>query len=416
MDACGNLFIPDSFNYRVRKVSTSGVITTVAGNGNYGYSGDGGAATNATLNFPWGVAVDAWGNLFIADHQNNRIREVSTNGIITTVVGGGQYYGGPATNVSLSGPQGLAIDASGNCFFAEEGNSLIGKLSTNGFVTLVTGDGIGGFSGDGGPATYATVYLPNDVALDTSGDLFIADTENGRIREVSTNGIITTVAGNGIWAFSGDGGSATNASLYLPSSVALDASGNLFIADTDNNRIRMVNTNGIITTMAGTGYQPGGFFGDGGPATNALLYVPNGVAVDTSGNLFISDGGNQRIRKVTNTQGPTLALNDVTAADVGNYQVVVTGPGISATSSVANLIVATSPLIYNTVANSDGSLALSFVSQPGSTNVVLCTTNLSAPVLWQPLGTNIAGANGDWQFTDTNTPSYQSRFYRSLMQ
>ncbi|HUA36851.1 MAG TPA: hypothetical protein VMA35_00470 [Candidatus Sulfopaludibacter sp.] len=416
LDASGDLFIPDSMSNRIRKVNTSGIITTVAGNGNYGFSGDGGPATNAALFIPTGVALDASGDLFISDNGNNRIREVDTNGIITTVAGGGNGYG-PATNHSLLCPEGLTTDASGNCFFADEGDSVIYKLSTNGFLTVVVGGGPGGFSGDGGPAIYASIYYPFDVVFDTSGNLFIADTENSRVREVNTNGIITTVAGNGVWAYTGDegdGGPATNASFYLPTSVALDDSGNLFIVDGDRNRIRMVNTNGIITTVAGTGYA--GYFGDGGPATNALLYTPTGVVVDTSGNLFISDGNNCCIRKVTNTQGPSLALNNVSPANAGNYQAVVTDSSGSVTSSIASLVVTASPLIYQAAQNIDGSVTLNCVSQPGSTNTVLCATNLSPPVSWVPISTNLAGASGQWQFTDTNTAGCLVRFYRSQMQ
>ena len=409
VDTSGNLFIPDFFNNRVRKVSTSGIITTVAGGGG---GGDGGAATNASLDLPQGVAMDVSGNLFIADHDNNRVRKVSTSGIITTVAGNGTsgYLGdgGAATNANLS-PTGVAVDASGNLFIADQDNSRVRKVSTNGIITTIAG---GGGGGDGGAAANASLSHPFDVKIDSYGNLFIADTVNQRIRKVSTNGIINTVAGGGS---GGDGGAATNASLNYPSGVALDNAGNIFIADTDNHCIRKVDTNGIITTVAGNrGYS--GNYGDGGPATNALFYYTYGIAVDASGNLFVSDEANKRIRKVTNTQGPSLALNNLTLTDAGSYQVVVIGSSGSVTSSVANLIVATSPLIYQTVANSDRSLSLNFVSQPNSTNVVLCATNLSPPVVWQSLSTNIAGANGDWQFTDINAVNYQTRFYRSVTQ
>jgi hypothetical protein len=407
VDTSGNLFIPDSLNGLIRKVSADGIIATVAGGGS---GGDGGPATNASLSFVSSVAVDIAGNLFIADHGNNRVRKVSTSGIITTVAGNGTsgYLGdgGAATNANLS-PTGIAVDAFGNLLIADQDNSRVRKVSTNGIISLIAG---GGGGGDGGAAANASLSHPFDVKIDSHGNLFIADTVNQRIRKVSTNGIITTVAGGG---GGGDGGAATNASLNYPSGVAVDNAGNIFIADTDNHCVRKVDTNGIITTVAGNrGYS--GNYGDGGPATNALFYYTYGVAVDASGNLFISDEANKRIRKVTNTRGPSLALNDLTLADAGGYQVVVTGSGGSVTSSVANLIVTTSPLIYRAVVTSNGSFALNFVSQPGSTNIVLCATNLSPPVLWQPLSTNLAGAEGDWQFTDTNAPHYQSRFYRSL--
>jgi sugar lactone lactonase YvrE len=326
----------------------------------------------------------------------------------------------------------VAVDAAGNLFIADAFNLRIRKVSTNGIITTVAGNGSGGFSNDGGPATNATLSSPYGVAVDATGNLFIADTYNGRIREVSTNGIITTVAGDsgifpavvasasdGSLAYASDSGPATNAWLDRPFGVAVDAAGNLFIADTYNYRICRVDTQGMITTVAGIGpgYPVyGSYSGDGGPAINANLNYPYGVAVDASGNLFIADSSNNRIRKVTTTQGPALALNNVTAANAGNYQVVVTGPSGSVTSSVVSLIVASSPLIYQTVHHSDGSIALHFLSRPNSTNVVLWTTNLTPPVLWQPLSTNLVGANGNWQYTDTNAASYQTRFYRSLTQ
>ncbi len=198
-----------------------------------------------------------------------------------------------------------------------------------------------------------------------------------------------------------------------PYRTAVDAAGNLFIVDFGHNRVRKVNTSGVITTVAGNGVA--GFSGDGGPATTKeMLNTPYGVAVDIFGNVFIADSNNNRIRKVTNTQGPALALNDVTPANSGNYQVVVTGPGGSVTSSAAILTVTTSPLIYGAIRNADGSLTLSFASPPHSTNIVLSTASLTPPVNWQPLSTNVAGFDGDWQYTDTNISSSSMRFYRSL--
>ena len=235
-----------------------------------------------------------------------------------------------------------------------------------------------------------------------------------RIRKVDTNGILMTVAGNGANGYSGDGGTATNASLNGPRGVAVDGYGNLFIADSGNGRIREVNTDGIITTVAGGGPVPGDAGPpDGVPATNAWLFFPYGVAIDVAGNLFIADTDDGRVRKVTNTQGPVLALNEVTTADAGNYQVVVTGPGGRVTSRSATLTVATSPLVYALVPHADGSVTLDFASVPGSTNVVLCATNLLPPIVWQSLSTNVAGADGDWQYADTNIAGLSARFYRS---
>ena len=235
------------------------LITTVAGNGVQGYSGDGGAATNASLSYPSGVAVDASGNLFIADYYNNRIRQVDSSGLITTVAGNGTAAysgdGGPATNASLSYPSDLALDANGNLFIADTQNSVIRQVDTNGLITTVAGNGTAAYSGDGGVATNASLSYPSGVAVDASGDLFIADRNNHCIRQVDTNGLITTVAGDGAQGYSGDGAAATNANLSYPSGVAVDASGNLLIADTGNQCIRQVDTNGLITTVAGNGTQ-----------------------------------------------------------------------------------------------------------------------------------------------------------------
>ncbi len=312
---------PFSYQWQLNGTNLpNGIITTVAGGGGY-YPGDGGAATNAELYWPGGVAVDASGDLFIADSENNVIREVGTNGIITTVAGNGYTTpygyggfsgdGGAATNAELNLSEGVAVDATGNLFIADTDNERIRKVGTNGIITTVAGNGTNGYAGDGGAATNAELAYPAGVAVDAIGNLFIADSGNNRIRKVGTNGIITTVAGNGYTneygqgGYSGDGGAATNAELNYPYGVAVDTIGNLFIADLGNNRIRKVGTNGIITTVAGNGYTTpygyGGFSGDGGAATNAELYRPEGVAVDATGNLFIADSGNNASAKWAST-------------------------------------------------------------------------------------------------------------------
>jgi uncharacterized protein (TIGR03437 family) len=328
VDSSGNLFIVDTRNSRIRKVSASGIITTVAGNGTAGSSGDGGPATSASL-APYGVAVDSSGNLFIGD--NSRIRKVSASGIITTVAGnygcGFSGDGGPATSALLCSPGGIAVDGSGNLFIADTSNQRIRKISASGIITTVAGNGVveagsfgnaGGFSGDGGPATSASLNNPGSVAVDSSGNLFIVDTNNNRIRKVSASGIITTVAGNGIIGFSGDSGPATSASFYYPSDVAVDGLGNLLIADPWNNRIRKVSSGGTITTVAGsgaTGPGAGGFSGDGGPATSALLAQPFGVAVDGSGSLYVADTDNNRIREVPVPPAPSITSGGIVPVD-----------------------------------------------------------------------------------------------------
>ncbi len=308
LDVSMNIYVADLTNQRIRKINTSGIISTVAGNGYAGFSGDGGPATNAEIYNPAAVIVDTAGNLYISDLYNSRVRKVDVSGIITTIVGNGisgfSGDGGPATAAEINA-FGLALDASGNIYIADCGNQCIRKVAKSGIISTVAGNTVNGFSGDGGQATAAELYCPIGVALDASGNIYIADECNDRIRKVNTSGIITTIAGGGSTGL-GDGGLAINAELYYPYGVALDGLGNVYIADLDNERIREVNTSGIITTVAGNGYgapSSGRFSGDGGQATSAELWGPHGVALDVANNLYISDAGNDRIRKVTSITG-----------------------------------------------------------------------------------------------------------------
>ena len=296
VDAAGNLYIADSGNHRVRKVDAAGTIATVAGTGTPGNSGDGGPAARAQLYTPSGVAVDRSGGLYITDTINNQLRKVSAAGIIGTLVGGATGDGGPGVFAPLNGPSRTARDGAGNLYVSDGGNHRVRKIAPGGVVTTVAGTGESGYSGDNGAAIGAQLSLPMAVAVDAGGNLYIADTNNHRIRKVSAGGLIATVAGNGIAGSSGDGGPATAASLRSPYGLALDAAGNLYIADTYNSRIRMVDTSGTIATVAGTGVP--GQSADGALATAAQLAFPYGVAVDAAGNLFIADSNNYRICKV----------------------------------------------------------------------------------------------------------------------
>jgi hypothetical protein len=301
IDGAGNVYISDNGNNRIRKINTSGIISTLAGNGTPGFSGDGGAATAAELYGPSGVATDRAGNIYIDDYSNNCIRKINTSGIISTFAGNGtpgfSGDGGSATAAELSYPIGVATDGAGNVYIADYNNQRIRKVNTSGIISTFAGNGTGGFSGNGGSATAAELNGPSGIAIDRAGNVYIADYYNYRIRNVNTSGIISTFAGDSLHGFSGDGGAATTAELNAPSGIATDSAGNIYINDNHNNRIRKVNTSGIISTLAGNGTS--GFSGDGGTATAAELNYPSGVVTNAAGNVYIADWNNNRIREVT---------------------------------------------------------------------------------------------------------------------
>ena len=370
VDAAGNLYIADESNHLIRKVTPAGIISTVAGNGFGGFSGDGGAATSARLGLPTGVTVDAAGNLYIADESNQRIRKVTPAGVISTVAGNGVAGfggdGGLATSASLYGPFSVSVDAAGNLYIADYFNQRIRKVTPAGVISTVAGNGIAGFSGDGGLATSAVLQNPYGVSVDAAGNLYIADYDNQRIRKVTPAGVISTVAGNGIAGFGGDGGLATSASLYYPSGVSVDAAGNLYIADRHDQRIRKVTPAGVISTVAGSGVA--GFGGDGGLATSASLYYPSGVSVDAAGNLYIGDQSNQRIRRVrdtTYTLAPaayfgsqalntassvpkTITLTNLGPVPIGISSIAITGTNAGQFSQTNNCGITTQTAVQTT--------------------------------------------------------------------
>ncbi len=337
VDAHGNVFVSDFANNRIRKIDTSGIISTYAGSGSSGFSGDGGPATSARISGPTGLGVDGAGNVYISDISNNRIRKISTSGIITTVAGGGSSManGIPATNAQLHGANGLAVDNAGNIYIPDQTYQLVRKVNTSGIINTVAGNGTTGSTGDGGPATNASINCANDVSVDATGNLYISDWYSNKIRFVNTSGIITTYAGNGTAGFSGDGGAATAAMFTGPMGVDFDASRSVVICDVDNHRVRHVDAAGIITTIAGTGTA--GYSGDGGQATAAKLSRPVKVAFDATGNMYISDRNNNRIRKVAGcnpTVGVAISVSpsdSITAGTTDTFTAVVTNGGATIT-------------------------------------------------------------------------------------
>jgi sugar lactone lactonase YvrE len=343
-DGTGDLYIADASNNVVWMVAANtGNITVVAGTGTAGVSGDGGPATAAELNIPEGVAVDKAGNLYIADTYNGVIRRVTAQtGVITTIAGPGVYStlgdGGPATSAYLGYPDGMALDSAGNLYIADGSNNRIRMIAaTTGIISTVAGGGTTGQLGDGGPATAATLSYPEDVKLDSAGNLYISDSVNGRIRKVTAStGLITTIAGNGVSGDVGDGGPATAAEISVEEGIAVDAAGNVYLSNWLDTIRKVDAKTGIISTIAGDGYF--GYGGDGGAATMAELYGPQGIALDSKGNLYFGDLDNSRVREViftTSAVAPTITLapsaSSITTAQALTVTIAVSGGSTSPT-------------------------------------------------------------------------------------
>ena len=388
--------IADTDNHSIRRVDTStGIITTFAGTGSSGYSGDGGAAVSAKFNKPRGIFADEAGHIYIADTDNHRVRMVdAATGIITLVAGSGNdnYDQGSDEDVSplsahFKKPRGLYVDASGNIYIADTENCMIRKVdvSTN-KINRVAGatngtDPLCGWSGDGGLATNTRLDKPRGVWVDASGNIYIADTENNRIRRVdATTKIITTIAGNGGSSYTGDNGPATDAELHKPNGVLVDVSGNIYIADTDNDVTRRVDaTTKIITTIAGNG--SGGYSGDDGPATSASLHKPRGVWLDESGNILIADTDNNRARLVYD-DGGTLMITTVAGNGSGDYS------GDDGPATLASLRKPHAVCAYE-------ALAPAYLVIADPSNHRIREVNLKTGIITKVAGTLWSGYNGD---------------------
>jgi sugar lactone lactonase YvrE len=443
LDSGNNLYVVEYNRYRVSKYSPAGQATVVAGNGQSGFSGDGGSATSASIGFTDGIAVDSSGNLFLSDITNHRVRKVTSAGTITTIAGTGTNGfsgdGGPATQAQLSQPMGLAVDPTGNLYMADYQDHAIRKVSTSGMITTLAGGPsgggtifggtFGGFGGDGGPASAASLRGPVSVAYNSSGSLYFSDAGNYRVREITPDGLIQTdagngtgtgfwgfnprslagdasgnlyvtglsrvvyridpsgkqtiFAGNGTFGFGGDGFPAVQAAFAGPGDLATDKAGNVYISDTSNFRIRKVNASGIVTTIAGNGQN--GFSGDGGPATAASMSFPGALAVDDSGAVYFSDGYNARIRKIA----PDGKITTI----AGNGATVFSGDGIATEVSVtaSTLLIDSSGTIFF----GDGTNQRIRKITPDGRVITIA-------------GTGSVGFNGDHQALATSffTPSY----------
>lgn len=409
IDSAGNLYFADSGNNRIRKITPAGVISTFAGNGTAGFSGDGGAATSAELSGPLGIAFDNAGNLYIAESGNERVRKVTPLGIISTIAGNGTAgYNGDgisATSAELNNPNGIIVDQSGNVYIGDYFNNRVREVNTAGVISTVAGNGTGGYSGDGGLAINAELYWPAGLALDSNGNLYIADDNNSRVREINSAGIISTFAGTGYGGYNGDGIPATSAELYAPDRVTTDSAGNVYISEYGNNRIRKVNTSGIISTVAGTGTA--GFSGDGGLATSAEINTPRGLTVDESGDLYISDAANNRIRKVqyqtstpiflpaagTYTSTQSVTITDTTAGATIYYTTDGSAP-------TASSIAYTTPIAVN---STETLKAIAIASEYNDSSITSATYTINIT----PASINVVSGSGQ-------TTAYGSAFANPL--
>jgi len=341
LDSQSNLYIADSLNHRIRRLAPTGTMSTIVGTGVAGFAVDFGLPAGAQLNTPEGVGVDAAGNVYIADTLNSRVRELAPGGNIFNLAGNGNasYFGdgGPAYRGSINHPEGVAIDSAGNVYIADTVDNVVRKVS-RGAITTVAGFGPAGFSGDGGSATSARLDHPAAVAVDNAGNVFVADTGNNRVRKIDLLGTITTVAGNGDTTFGGDGGPAIGASLSCPRGVAVDTAGNLYIADTGHNRIRKVTADGAIATIAGNGACC--YSGDGGSAAAAQLNAPSGLWVEGRGSVYVADSGNnairllQQISPARSIAAMTSAATNLTGPVAPGEIVVIYGSGLGPAQTV----------------------------------------------------------------------------------
>ena len=385
IDAGGNVLIADSQNQRLRKI-LRGIVTTIAGTGTAGFNGEVVLPATAQLNTPRGVAADSSGNYFVADTGNRRVREGQPGGNLFTRAGNGNasYFGDglPATQASVNQPEGVAVDTAGNIYIADTFNNVVRKVTTDRVIHTIAGFGTPGFSGDGGAATSARLDRPRSVAVDASGNVYVADTGNNRIRKIDTLGNISTVAGDGSTEFIPADGVATQQGLADPRGVAVDRAGNLYVAETGHNRVRMISQAGAITTIVGNGQCC--YTGDGGLGTSAQVNQPWGVAVDSAGNVYVADSGNNAIRLLAPVSAAIQVGAVVNAASnlpgpvAPGELVVLYGTGLAGVQTVLFNGVA-GPLVYSSAGQTG--TAVPYATTSGTVQVVAqSSATASSPV------------------------------------
>ena len=437
LDAAGNMYVSDHNNARVRKIDVvTGIVTTIAGTGVAGFSGDGGPAVNAQVSQPSDLCVDAAGNVYFDDDQNFRVRKINAaTGVISTVAGNGTTtYAGElvlAVNAGIYRPEGITVDANNLYISLPTKNRIVKVELASGYLYSIAGTGVAGFSGDGGPAFNASFDYPDGLSVTATGEIYVADFHNHRIRKINAAGIVTTVAGNGTGGFTGDGVLAISSGLYYPTGVFADNAGNIFIADRNNHRVRKVTAaTGIISTVAGSGVA--GFGGDGGDATSPCtkLTSPQRVRMDAAGNLFIADQGNLRVRKVdTSPPGPTTptitistSSSTICAGSPVIFSAVVTNAGVGpvyqwkkngintgtnspvySTSSLVNGDIITCELVVTSLCGTQAvaSNAITMIVNPGVIPTITISTTTSTVCQGSLASFTAVASNGG------SSPSYQ---------
>ncbi len=423
IDAGNNLYVIEYSGCKIRKITSSGIVSTFAGNGIPAFAGDGGPATAASFYYPIDMVADAAGNIYVSDNANQRIRKITPAGIISTYAGSGAYGfsgdGGPATAAALRDPSRMAIDGAGNIYFADANNHRIRMITPAGIISTVAGNGTAAFAGDGGPATAASLSTPLGVGFDGFGNMYIADAMNHRVRKVNTAGMISTYAGNGSSVASGDGGPATAAGIDYINGITVDGSCNVYFTDWNQHTVRKINVLGTISRVVGNGTP--GFSGDGGAAVSAQLNGPNNLVFDHAYNLYIPEYHNNRIRRVANLGEDVggCPLHVITSSFTFGDSLVCQDSCITVTSTTTGTIDSVKWKVTgsgNTISGAASSLSTICFHQPGAAVITLvaysgtASDSISQTMHVQPAPYPVVNQAGH-TFTVTSGPYAQYQWF-----